>query len=83
MSRAGFVAVNPKTNTIYATGPFNTVPVINGQTNTVTATIPTSATPEGVAVNPKTNTVYVAIPKLRRPAGGCVSCPVGGCEVRA
>jgi YVTN family beta-propeller protein len=57
------VAVNPKTNTIYAANYFsNTVSVISGRTNTITDTIsfPANSYPYDVAANPRTNTIYVA-----------------------
>jgi hypothetical protein len=59
------LAVNPKTNTIYASigaalglRPKG-VAVINGQTGTVTATIGLPGLPKGVAANPATNAAYV------------------------
>ena len=55
------LAVDPKTNTIYATSFLaDVVLVINGRTNTVEATIPVGGAPFGVAADPKTDTVYVA-----------------------
>ena len=55
------VAVNEKTNTIYATSTANgTVSVIDGKTNTLTATITVGTWAHGVGVNEKTNTVYVS-----------------------
>lgn len=54
------VAVNPKTNTIYAANLFSdTVSVISGRTSTVVATVPVGVGPSGVAANPKTGNVYV------------------------
>ena len=56
-----FVAVNPKTNSVYATNQEDaTVSVISGRTNTVTKTIRVGSDPQGVAVNPATGRVYVA-----------------------
>lgn len=55
------VAVNPKTNTIYAANELaGTVSVISGQTNTVTATIHVGSVPRGVAVDTKAKATYVA-----------------------
>lgn len=57
------VAVNPKTNLLYAAcqSP-SSLKVIDGATNSVTATIPLNLNffpPEGIAVNPTTNRIYV------------------------
>jgi len=55
------VAVNPKTNTIYASNQEDaTVSVISGTTDTVTKMISVGFDPQGVAVNPRTNRIYVA-----------------------
>jgi YVTN family beta-propeller protein len=55
------LAVDPATNTVYATIPDgNSVSVINGATHTVTATIGVGSSPQGIAVDPATNTVYAA-----------------------
>ena len=56
---SGGIAVNPKTNTVYATNGGHQVIVISGRTNTVTATIPVAQFPESIVVDPKTNTIYV------------------------
>src|SRR5256886_174798 len=65
------VAVNPRTNTIYATNPgalsspvgldcdSHDVSVIHGSTNTVVNTVTVDLDPFIVAVNPRTNLVYV------------------------
>lgn len=66
------IAVNPRTNTIYATNPgalsspvgldcdSHDVSVIHGSTNTVLSPISVGLNPFGVAVNPTTNRIYVA-----------------------
>jgi len=52
------VAVNPKTNTIYATNQEDaTVSAISGTTDTVTKMISGGFDPQGVAVNPRTNRI--------------------------
>ena len=60
---AQLLAVNPVTNTVYATNnlgaAFDAVSVINGSTNKVVATVPEPLLPEGIAVNPRTNRIYV------------------------
>jgi len=57
------IAVNPQTNTVYATCQFpTTLKVVDGATNSLTATIPLNAIvfpPLGIAVNPSTNRIYV------------------------
>lgn len=57
------IAVNSKTNIVYATcqSP-TTLKVVDGATNSVTATIPLNSIflpPNGIAVNPTTNRIYV------------------------
>lgn len=56
---AAWLAVNPATNTIYASNFGNTVYAINGATDTVTAAI-TVLSAQELAVNPATNKIYVA-----------------------
>ena len=65
-------AVNPRTNTVYATNPgalsspvgldceSHDVSVIDGSTNTVLTPITVGLNPFGLAVNPTTNRIYVA-----------------------
>jgi DNA-binding beta-propeller fold protein YncE len=56
----GGIAVNPKTDTIYATRILaDVVLVINGRTNTTEASIPVGAA-FGGAAGPKTDTAYVS-----------------------
>ena len=66
------VAVNARTNTIYATNPgalsspvgldceSHDVSVIDGSTNTVLTPVTVGLNPFGLAVNPTTNRIYVA-----------------------
>ena len=56
------VAVDPKTDTIYATDVdyyHNILSVISGQTGTLTSDITLASDPFGVTVDPKTDTLYV------------------------
>src|SRR6516225_1654365 len=56
---SGAIAVDPKTNTVYATNGGHQVIVISGQTNKVVSTISVGRNADTVAVNPATNTIYV------------------------
>lgn len=56
---SGGIAVNPKTNTVYATNGGHQVIVISGQTNKVVSTISVGRSAASIAVNPATNTIYV------------------------
>ncbi len=54
------LAVNPVTNTIYASDADNQqYIVIDGKTNTVVTQVPVFTQPSEIAVNPKTNRIYV------------------------
>ncbi|MBV6703416.1 YncE family protein [Kitasatospora aureofaciens] len=54
------VAVNVRTNRIYATDGLRRVVVIDGTTNNVLGNAPVGPDPLGIAVNDRTNRVYVA-----------------------
>ncbi len=63
---AGAVAVNPTTNTIFATsvpyassGP-GTASILSGETNTVTESVRVGLDPAGITANPTTGQAYVA-----------------------
>ena len=56
------IALNPTTNTIYATNLDNTISVIDGTDNVVVDTIDVGTLPRGIAVNPTTNLIYVTNP---------------------
>ena len=54
------MAVNPATDTIYATSVFGKdMSVVDGHTNKVTATIKLGGEPLEAAADPKTDTIYV------------------------
>ena len=57
---SGGIAVNPKTNTVYATNGGHQVMVISGQTNKVVSAVSVGRNAGSVAVNPATNPFYVA-----------------------
>ena len=56
------IAVNPTTNTIYATNHENTILVMDGTNNEIIDTIDIGSFPRGIAVNPTTNTIFVTNP---------------------
>ena len=56
------IAINPKTNVIYATSPLSDIiSVIDGSTDRIVKNIPINNIGE-IAINPNTNTVYVTHP---------------------
>jgi len=55
------LAVNPKTNLVYATDRMGyKISVVDGATNVLKTTIPLGFQPEVVSVNPTTNRIYVS-----------------------
>lgn len=56
----GAIAVNSKTDRIYATGPGYGVTVIDGHTDATLATVPDVFYPSGIAADPLTDTIFVA-----------------------